>query len=62
MPPPPRQVFQVTLRDLSVPGSTSNSNGLHHRINAYFYDKWANKHHAGIGPGDEIEVTRFAEV
>eukprot|EP00752_Nemacystus_decipiens_P007468 g6671.t1 len=53
------KVFQITLRDLSVPGSTrnSNSNSLHHRINAYFYDKWADRHHAGIGPGDEIEVS-----
>eukprot|EP00903_Cladosiphon_okamuranus_P021838 g20081.t1 len=51
------KVFQITLRDLSVPGSTSTSNSLHHRINAYFYDQWADKHHAGIGPGDEIEVS-----
>lgn len=53
------QVFQVTLRDLTVPGAGnggSSHNNLHHRINAYFYDKWADDHHPVIGAGDELEV------
>ncbi|CBJ28873.1 POT1 protection of telomeres 1 homolog [Ectocarpus siliculosus] len=51
------KVFQVTLRDLSLPGNSGANGNLHHRIDAYFYDKWADDHHSGIGPGDDIEVS-----
>ncbi|CAM9417177.1 unnamed protein product [Ectocarpus sp. 6 AP-2014] len=51
------KVFQVTLRDLSLPGNSGTNGNLHHRIDAYFYDKWADDHHSGIGPGDDIEVS-----
>ncbi|CAM9998448.1 unnamed protein product, partial [Ectocarpus sp. 12 AP-2014] len=51
------KVFQVTLRDLSLPGNSGPNGNLHHRIDAYFYDKWADDHHSGIGPGDDIEVS-----
>lgn len=47
----------MTLRDLSLPGNSGANGNLHHRINAYFYDKWADDHHSGTGPGDDIEVT-----
>lgn len=48
----------MTLRDLSLPGNSGANGNLHHRIDVYFYDKWADDHHSGIGPGDDLEVTR----
>lgn len=45
------QVFQVTLRDLA-----GGLGGLH-RINAYFYDDWADMYHSDLHAGDEIAVS-----